>query len=406
MRTVGIPYGDEKLLLECPAGTRLVHLPHPPHTDAASATSHALSHPIGSKLLRGVVGRHESVAVILPDATRPCPTGKMLTPVVDELERAGADSITLVFGLGLHIRMSRAEVAQSVGECQLECVQHDPDQCTYVGTTKRGTHVELFDEVLEHDRTVAIGRIDYHYYAGYTGGYKALLPAVASKSTIVSNHSMMLERGAAAGRLDSPVRADMDEVSRIRPLDFVVNIVGDTGEVVAGDGIAAHRKGCALLDRAARKTVSMADIMVVSAGGYPKDINLFQAHKAMEHVRGALKPKGAMILVAQCSEGLGNDVFERWAGREYSPEEAMRAFEAVGFEMGAHKLARLAQLSSIFRLYLVSDLPHNTAESCFFVPCDSVGEALERARKELRIESPDMLVVESGGVLLDGVAQL
>jgi len=403
MKTVHIPYGTGTLLLECPAHSEVVQSLPLRSLDVATTIRRALSRPIASKPLSNVVKRDESVAVLLPDATRHCPTEKMLHLVVDALEKGGADSITLVFGLGLHRKMTSAEVAASVGECTLECIQHDPEQCSYVGTTGRGTCVELFDELFEHDRVVAIGRIDYHYYAGYTGGYKALLPAVSSKKTIISNHSMMLEAGAVAGTLDGPVRADIDDVRNISPLDFVINLVGDTGEVVAGDGIVAHRMGCALLDRAARKKVFMADIVVVSAGGYPKDINLFQAHKAMEHVRGALKPGGVMILVAQCCEGLGNELFEQWAKRGYTPEEALCAFEKVGFEMGAHKLARLAKLSTTFRLYLVSDLSDSKAELCFFTPFDSVAEALESARAVLHKKAPEVLVVKSGSVLLEGV---
>lgn len=397
---VDLPYGEGTLCMWCPPGIEVVSPLQSAHRDIHAQTRGALSHPIGSQPLFDVVRRGDSVAVLVPDATRSCPTRMMLSSVMEELERAGAGSITCVACLGIHRKMTHDEVVAAVGD--MECIQHDPDRCTRVGITSRGTPVDLFDEVLEHDRVVALGRIDYHYYAGYTGGYKALLPGIASRTSIVSNHSMMLESGAQAGRLDGPVRADIDELSRIRPLDFLVNVVGDAGSVVAGHGIFAHREGCRLLDNTARMRLPKADILVVSAGGHPKDINLFQAHKAMEHAKGALREGGVMILVARCPEGLGNAVFESWARRGYTPEEAIRAFREVGFEMGAHKLARLAMLARTFKLYLVSELSEKTAMSCFFTPFATLDEALESARAAVHEKDPRVLVVKSASALLEG----
>jgi len=401
MMAVELPYGEGTLCMRCPSSIEVVSPLQSTHRDVHTQTRRALSHPIGSQPLFEVVRRGDSVAVLVPDATRSCPTRIMLSSVMEELERAGAGCITCVACLGIHRKMTHDEVVAAVGD--MECIQHDPDRCTRVGITSRGTPVELFDEVLEHDRVIALGRIDYHYYAGYTGGYKALLPGIASRTSIVSNHSMMLESGAQAGRLDGPVRADIDELSRIRPLDFLVNVVGDAGSVVAGHGILAHREGCRLLDSTARMRLPKADILVVSAGGHPKDINLFQAHKAMEHARGALREGGVMILVARCPEGLGNAVFESWARRGYTPEEAIRAFWEVGFEMGAHKLARLAMLARTFKLYLVSGLSEKMAMSCFFTPFATLDEALESARAAVHKKDPKVLVVRSASVLLDGV---
>jgi len=401
MMRVELPYGKDTLCVWCPSSTEVVNPFQSTSLDVHLETRRALSHPIGSPPLVEVVRRGDSVVVLVPDATRSCPTRTMLASLVEEFERAGADSITCVACLGIHRKMTHDEVVAAVGD--VECIQHDPDRCTRVGITSRGTPVELFDEVLEYDRVIALGRIDYHYYAGYTGGYKALLPGIASRRSIVSNHSMMLERGAQAGRLDGPVRADIDELSRIRPLDFLVNVVGDTGSVVAGHGIFAHREGCRLLDSTARMRLLKADILVVSAGGHPKDINLFQAHKAMEHVKGVLREGGVMILVARCSEGLGNAVFEDWAGRGYTPEEAIHAFWEVGFEMGAHKLARLAMLARTFKLYLVSELSEKMAISCFFTPFATLEEALESARVAVHKKEPRVLVVKSASALLDGL---
>lgn len=372
----------------------VIDSPHPPD---GYGVEMALKNPVSSPPLEHII-KGKSVGVVLPDITR----GLFSLPSLIEKELECADDVVFVFALGLHRRMTSREIKKILGDwSDHEYLQHDVDDCEYIGKTTRGTPLQVFGPLMQFERVIAIGRIDYHYYAGYTGGYKSVLPGVSSRETILSNHSLMLEDGAVPGNIDSPVRKDIDECSRLFRLDFILNLIMSGNEVVsgvAGDAILAHRKGCEYLDRHFLLKCQKADVVIVSAGGYPKDINLFQAHKAVENIQSVVKEGGSIILVAECSEGLGNETFEEWAKMGLSPDDVLERLKG-SFIMGAHKLARLALLRKKFNLFIVSSLPDELARACFFTPSNSVEEAL-REIAETRGAGERILVVKHGNFLL------
>ena len=164
-----------------------------------------------------------------------------------------------------------------------------------LGQTTRGTPVEIFEEVASSDLIIATGNIEYHYYAGYSGGAKAVLPGVSSERSVNTNHELMRDPRAVSGRLDSPVRQDFEDAAGVAGLDFILNVVLNSKKevvrAVAGDFIKAHRAGAAVVDRMYRKTVKPAEIVITCAGGRPKDINLFQAQKALDNAKGPQPPE-------------------------------------------------------------------------------------------------------------------
>jgi len=325
-----------------------------------------------------------SACILASDITRPAPSHIMLPPLVSRLRDLGIDDILVVFGLGTHRRMTEEEERLLLkGSFSLPHMQHDPEGCVLLGETARGTPVEILEAVASSELIVATGNIEYHYYAGYSGGAKALLPGVSSARSVVKNHELMRYPASVTGRLDSPVRLDMEEAAGIAGLDFILNVVLNSRkeivQSVAGDCIAAHRQGAATVDRMYRRPVEPAEIVVTCAGGRPKDLNLFQAQKALENARSAALPGGSIILVAECSEGLGNPVFERWANDAASAGECWERFGRE-YEFGGHKAAFLARDSMQYQLILVSALPKKTAEMCFFTPAKTVEEALQMAR--------------------------
>jgi nickel-dependent lactate racemase len=252
-----------------------------------------------------------------------------------------------------------------------------------MGQTTRGTPVEILEEVASSDLIVATGNIEYHYYAGYSGGAKALLPGVSSERSVIKNHELMRDQRAASGRLDSPVRQDMEEAAQIAGLDFILNVVLNSKteivRAVAGDFIQAHRAGASVVDRMYRRPVEPAEIVVACAGGRPKDLNLFQAQKALDNSKNAAVPGGTIILVAECSEGLGHPVFERWACQAKSAEDCWQRFGRE-YEFGGHKAAFLARESLRHQLILVSSLSQEEAKMCFFQPAKTLDEALAMAQ--------------------------
>ena len=259
--------------------------------------------------------------------------------------------------------------------------------------------MEVFRPVAEADIVICTGTIEFHYYAGYSGGAKSILPAVSSKRSIYANHALMLDPKSSAGRLDGNVRNDIEEAGTMLGIDFILNVVlNEKKEIifaVAGDYIAAHRKGVEFLDRLSKIKVEQADIIIVSPGGLPKDIDIFQSHKALEHVKNAMKDDGSMILVAECSEGYGNRVYEEWL--KFNRDEAIEKFKA-GFVMGGHKAALIAALSKKVDLYLVSTLPDDMARRAYFIPATLEGAlnmALQKHGSDAKI-----LVIPYGGSML------
>jgi nickel-dependent lactate racemase len=344
-----------------------------------------------------------SAAILASDITRPAPSYLMLPPLEKRLRSLGIKDLKIVFGLGTHRRMTADEERQLLMGCtNSPCMQHDPKSCVSLGETGRGTPVEILDAVASSDLIVATGNIEFHYYAGYSGGAKALLPGVSSERSVIKNHELMRDPLSTTGRLDSPVRQDMEEAARIAGLDLILNVVlngkNEIVQSVAGDFIAAHRQGAATVDRMYRRPVRQAEIVVTCAGGRPKDLNLFQAQKALDNAKNAAVPGGSIILVAECCEGLGNPVFERWAEEARSAQECWERFGRE-YEFGGHKAAFLARESMKHHLILVSALPKDRAAMCFFAATKTLPEALELAR-ERQGKDARLLVMPHGNLTL------
>ncbi|OYV14050.1 MAG: hypothetical protein CG440_856, partial [Methanosaeta sp. NSM2] len=299
----------------------------------------SLDSPLGKKLEDFSGCR--SASILASDITRPAPTHLLLPPLVRRLKSLGIDDLRIVFGLGTHRRMTEEEVRRLLKGCiRIPHMQHDLRKCALLGETSRGTPVEINQTVASSDLIIATGNIEYHYYAGYSGGAKAVLPGISSERSVIRNHELMRDPRSATGRLDSPVRLDMEEAAGVAGLDFILNVVlngrNEIVQAVAGDYIHAHRKGAATVDRMYRRQVKPAEIVVTCAGGRPKDLNLFQAQKALDNAKNAAVPGGSIILVAECCEGLGHPVFERWAREAGSAEQCWDRFGRE-YEFGGHK---------------------------------------------------------------------
>ena len=345
----------------------------------------------------------KSASILASDITRPTPSHLMLPPLIQRLRDLGIADLKIVFALGTHRRMTAEEERLLLQGCtSLPYMQHDPANCVYLGETERGTPVEILESVASSDLIVATGNIEYHYYAGYSGGAKAVLPGVSSERSVIKNHELMRDPRSTTGRLDSPVRQDMEDAANIVGLDYILNVVlngkKEIVQSVAGDFISAHRQGAASVDRMYRRPVEPAEIVVTCAGGRPKDLNLFQAQKALDNAKNAALPGGSIILVAECCEGLGHPVFERWAKEATSAQDCWERF-CREYEFGGHKAAFLARESMQHHLILVSALPKDLAEMCFFAPAANLEQALEMARARQGRDAR-MIVMPHGNLTL------
>lgn len=369
----------------------------------------ALNNPIGTPRLKDMVHSGEKVAIITSDVTRPMPSDIVLPPLLDELYAAGIskEDVTLVFALGSHRKQTPEEMEKLVGErvfSEIRCVDGDDSDCVQYGKTSRGTPVDIVRVVAEADRRICLGNIEYHYFAGYSGGAKAIMPGVSTRAAIQNNHSRMVETAAAAGRLEgNPVREDIEEAAQMVGVDFIVNVVLDEHKkivrAVAGDVVQAHREGCRYLDQLYGKPIAcQADIVVVSQGGAPKDLNLYQAQKALDNAKHAVKSGGVIILVGSCREGFGEHVFEEWMTNATDSHSMIDRIQ-MDFQLGGHKAAAIAMVLEDADIYLVSELDPKLVERIFMKPFRAVQEAFDAA---LRIygKSASVLVMPYGGSTL------
>lgn len=360
----------------------------------------ALAHPIGTPRLGEIVHPGEKIAIVTSDITRPCPTWRIMPALLDELYAAGCrrEDIALVFALGSHRHHTPEEQRKLAGErawAEIRCVDGDPSDCVHMGATNCGTPVDITRIVAEADRRICLGNIEYHYFAGYSGGAKAIMPGCSTREAIQSNHRMMVREEAHAGNLDSnPLRQDLEQAAAICGVDFIVNVVLDEHKqivrAVAGDLVEAHREGCKFLDQMYLKKIdSRADIVLVSQGGAPKDLNLYQTQKALDNAKHAVKPGGTIILIGSCREGLGEKVFEQWMFSAPTPESMI---ERIGrdFQLGGHKAAAIAMVLKNAEIYLVSELDDDFVEKIFLKPAKSAQDALDRAFARL---GPDATVL-------------
>ncbi len=393
IKKIPLAFGSMALELDIPEkNISSIILPSEPYIKKASSflIQKALENPIKSRRLSEIVSPASKVALIVSDVTRPTPTEKILPPLLEELYLGGAkdENISIVFALGLHRQQTEEESKKLVGEeiyRKIRCIQHDTNRCRHIGVTSRGTPIEIFEDVLDADIIVGTGGIEFHYYAGYSGGAKSVLPGVSSKEAVLANHKMMIEEKAVSGRSDGPVRQDMEEAAKFSGLDFILNVVLDSKKgivaAVAGDFVEAHRKGAEIVDSMYKVPVEPADAVIVSCGGFPKDINLFQANKALDNATQAVKEGGSIILVAECAEGIGNQVYECWNRECRTPDDAIERFKHC-FEFGGHKTAIIAKVAKRFKLYLVSKLPEEQTRAAFFTPMASMKEAVSAVLSE------------------------
>jgi nickel-dependent lactate racemase len=397
MVDVWLPYGKTEVCVRVPARNFIGSIEPKPRAgcaDPKAEVERALKEPLpaGTKRLSEIVKPENKVAIVVDDATRKAPSEIMLLPVLNELNVAGVkdENVTVIFGCGTHRAVTSVEAKHLLGEealSRVKAVSHDcraPD-LVLVGTTKRGNKVYLNRIFAEADVRILLGDVGFHYYAGYGGGRKSVLPAVAGEETIKFNHALMLSANARTGILEgNPVHEDMMEAAELAKVGFIVNVVANSKDELvgafAGELTTAFQEGVKLVDDMFRVTVDRrADIVVVSCGGTPADINLYQAYKAVDGALEVVKRGGVIILVAECPEGHGNQVFYDWMTK-FSDVKAMEREIKRNFMMGGHKAYYLLKALQNHRIILVSSLPDYYASNIFKLKtARAVNDALNEA---------------------------
>jgi len=366
-----------------------------PEMDGAALLAR-LDRPLGAPPLDQAAGAGGKVCIVVPDATRACGSARVAPLLLKTLSGLGVSDCRIEFlvGAGTHRPPTAEEIDRIVGPDVARRVavhHHDAlDAAAHVrlGVTSRGTPVELNRRLVEADCVILVGAIGFHYFAGFSGGRKALLPACASQGSIQANHLLAFDRitlsraaGVESGRLDgNPVSEDMEEAAGLFGPAFLVNTVLDgenriTGLYV-GDLRDAHRRGCAdYLETHSVAAPGRRPLVVTSCGGAPRDINMIQSHKALEHARVVLEDGGDLVLLAECPEGLGRPDFLDWFMPGGSEATARKLVE--NYKINGQTAWGIRWKSERYRVRLVSSLDGDVVRAMGMIPHASLGEALE-----------------------------
>lgn len=376
--------------------------------DESEIVQKALQNPIQSRRLNEIVRKGEKIAIITSDITRPMPSARVLPFVLDELSSAGIppSDIVIIFALGNHRSHTEEEKKMLVGEeifKKYECIDSDGPMVR-LGITANGTPVDIFERVVKVDKRICLGNIEYHYFAGYSGGAKAIMPGVSTREAIQANHRHMTDPNAIAGKIENnPVRTDIESVLNFISVDFIVNVILDEHKkivrCVAGDVIAAHRQGCRYLDQMYSVEIpEKADIVLVSPGGYPKDINLYQAQKALDNAKNAVRNGGSILWIASAKEGLGEKTFEEWMLHHNNPSEMIDHIQKE-FILGGHKAAAIAMVMQKATVILYSELNPDLVRKIKLESTQNPQETLERLINQYG-QNASIIAMPYGGATL------
>ncbi len=344
-----LAYGKEGLAIEVPASAMVIEPRYLAGlADERAAIVEALRRPIESPPLRELVRAGQRVVVVHTDITRATPNARLLPPLLSELEAAGVrrGDITLLNALGTHRPQTPDELRTMLGPevvANYRCLQHDANDdanLVHVGRTRLGHDVRVNRHFVEADVKILTGFIEPHFFAGFSGGPKGVLPSIAGAESVLSNHGAdMIGHARAAWGIThgNPIWEEMLEAARMVRPDFLLNVALNRNKqitaVFAGELLAAHQRGCAFVrDGAMVPVPEPFDIVITSNSGYPLDLNLYQAVKGMSAAAQVVRQGGAIIIAAECWDGIPeHGRYGQLLAESRSPAELLARVESPGF---------------------------------------------------------------------------
>jgi nickel-dependent lactate racemase len=407
---VKLAYGREGLWVELP--DRNVTVVEPSFVAGLSgpeeeaAILRALRQPLGCAPLRELVAAEDSVAIVFSDITRPTPNDRLLPPLLAELGAVPREQITLINGLGMHRPNTDQELRRLLGDAIVDgyrIVQHDAwdaDGLVELGQTSRGHEILLNRVYVEASIKILTGFIEPHFFAGFSGGPKAVLPSVAGARSVLQNHraAMLDDPGASWGVTEgNPVWEEMLEVALLTAPTFLLNVTLNREQAITGvyggELQAAHGAGIAALRQTAMAEVEAPfDIVITSNSGYPLDQNLYQAVKGMSAAAQVVREGGSILIAAECSEGLpDHGEYRGILQMADSPRGLLQVVREPGFLMMDQWEAQLqAQIQCRADVYVKSGyLSDDQIREAHLAPCHSIeqtlGELLPRYGPDARI---------------------
>ncbi|MBV9958670.1 MAG: nickel-dependent lactate racemase [Acidobacteria bacterium] len=361
----------------------------------------AFDAPLGSPPLDEIIAPGDSVLIVVSDATRESGSAQLVHLLVRRLIELGVApfEIRIIFATGIHRAVTASEKRELLTPFiaqRIQTLEHDALDASgliSLGETERGTPVEVNRALTEHTHVILTGAVGFHYFAGFTGGRKSICPGLASKATIEATHMLALDferggrrAGVGTGLLEgNAVHEECERIASLIAPSFLLNtLVDERGRVTrvyAGDWRAAHRRACE--DYAGAHSLRLAarrEVVIASCGGRPYDINLIQAHKALEMASHACAEGGTIVLLAECADGLGRADFLKWF--EAADSRALEAVLRERYEVNGQTAWSLLLKAERFRIHLVSSLDDEAVRRMRMIPARTIEEALAETSAE------------------------
>ncbi len=365
----------------------------------------AFDDAIESEPLENLIDADDRVLIVVPDATRQSASGQIVNLIVRRLIANGIQpfDIRIIFATGIHRAVTDAEKREIVTPFILQRIKtldHNPNDLMQIagldskqfvdfGFTKRGTPIRLNRALIEHNKIIIVGAISFHYFAGFGGGRKLICPGLAAAKTVTETHKLAFDfarktrrAGVEIVRLDgNPVHEEFIEiVEKVNPTFAVNTIVSDAGnatKVFAGHWRAAHEAACAeYLKTHSVEVGEKRRLVVVSGGGAPFDLNLIQAHKALEMAARVCEDKGTIVWLAECADGIGRDDFLNWFDAKNSHELAENLEKR--FQVNGQTAWSLLEKAERFKIHLISTLPDAETRRMRLHPAHDLSEVLSQ----------------------------
>lgn len=421
MESLELKYGAAKQVAELPFAARWLQPKSMPTQAPEQLIRAALQNPIGSPPLEQIIQPGESVVIVTSDITRYTGSELYLPILVEELNRIGVadEQINILIALGIHRKQTEAEHQKILGPLygRIEVFDHDCDdsgQLVELGRSDSGFPVLLNRRAVEADRLIVTGTIGFHYFAGFGGGRKGLVPGIAGRQTCMQSHFAVFnppEVGgkhpcAITGSLDgNPVHQALLQAAQLAKPDFLLNtVLSPQKELLAvycGDLEQAHLTGCELVrDLFQAPLAQVADLAIISCGGEPKDINFIQSQKALDYGCRAVREGGTIILLAACRDGFGHPTFFDWF--RYQDLDEFEAALRTDYQINGQTAHATLHKARRFRVILVSEFSKEQTEIMGMEKVADLRSAIELVQTGLSAE-PKVVVIPDGGTVLPTV---
>lgn len=364
--------------------------------DPIDALRECLRQPIGTRPLKEIAGAQDTVAIVFCDITRPAPNHLMLPAILAELAHIPRENFVLINATGMHRPNTEAELRGMLGDeivAGYRIVNHDSQdksQLRYLGETSSGGPVWINSHYLDASVKILTGFIEPHFFAGFSGGAKLILPGIAGADSVMHNHNaaMIGHPKATWGHLEgNPIHCEQREAAALCPPDLSLNVTINKAKeitgVFAGEMIQAHAAGCDFARRSVMRSVAEPyDIVITTNSGYPLDLNLYQAVKGMSAAYQVVKQGGAIVIAAECSEGIGHGHFEDLLQERQTPEALLDLINSPGFSRFDQWEAQiLAQILLKAEVHLYAEnLSDQSIRDAHLTPCRSPEETVAALR--------------------------